>query len=191
MSRRVYKPAFPLCQYVEFFWRTTNSGTPSYRQRVYPDGAMALAIHLKRPTMTFFIDDQPQCVRVPLLAGPYSRPFDVDSSQSTGVIGVLFRPGAARMFFPVAAHELHNTDVALRDLHPAESDRLLNDVCSSTSEQAQFLAVERYLKRQLEDASPIHPAVTYAVEQLSREGGVRSIRRIQSDTGLSHTRMIQ
>ena len=38
------------------------------------------------------------------------------------------------MFFPVAAHELHNTDIALSELHPAEADRLLNNVCSATGE---------------------------------------------------------
>jgi AraC-like DNA-binding protein len=191
MSRRVYKPAFPLSQYVEFIWRATNSGTLPSRQRVYPDGAMALVIHLKKPTMTFFVDAEPQTIRVPLLAGPYSRSFDVDPSESTEVIGILFRPGAARMFFPVAAHELHNIDVALRDLYPGEADQLLNDLCSATGEQRQFHVVERYLKRKMIKAAPIHPALSYAVEQLSREDAVGGIRRIQLETGLSHTRFIQ
>src|ERR1700723_2688114 len=113
MSRRVHKPAFPLSQYVELIWRTTNSGTLPSRQRVYPDGSMALVIHLKQPTLSFFIDVQSQSIRVPLLAGPYPRSVHIDPSESTAGIGVLFRPGAARMFFPVAAHELHNTDIPL------------------------------------------------------------------------------
>ena len=191
MSRRVHKPAFPLSQYVELIWRVTNSGTLPSRERVYPNGAMALVIHLKKPTLSFFVDDEPQSIRVPLLAGPYSRSFHIDPSESTEVIGILFRPGAARMFFPVAAHELHNTDIALSELHPGEADRLLNDVCSATGEHVQFQVVERYLNRKLTNAAPIHPAVRYAVEQLSREGAVGSIRRIQLDTGLSHTRFIQ
>lgn len=191
MSRRIHKPAFPLSQYVELIWRGTNSGALLSRQRVYPDGAMALVIHLKKPTLSFFVDDESQSIRVPLLAGPYSRPFHVDPSQSTEVIGILFRPGVARMFFPVAAHELHNTDIALSELHPGEADRLLNDVCSRTDEHFQFLVLERYLTRKLTNAAPIHPAVRFAVEQLSREGAVGSIRRIQLDTGLSHTRFIQ
>jgi AraC-like DNA-binding protein len=191
MSRRVYKPAFPLGQYVELFWRVTNTGGLPSRQRVYPNGAMALVLHLKKPTMCFFVDDEPQSIRVPLLAGPYSKSFHIDPSESTAVIGILFRPGAARMFFPVAAHELHNTDIALSELHPGEADRLLNDVCSATGEQAQFLVVERYLNRKLANAAPIHPAVRYAVDRLSSEGALGSIRKIQVETGLSHTRFIQ
>jgi AraC-like DNA-binding protein len=152
---------------------------------------MALVIHLDKPSTSFFIDGKAFSVRVPLIAGPYSRSFDIDPSRSTSVIGILFRPGAARVFFPVAAHELHNTDIALRELHSGEADRLLNDVCSATDDHARFLVLEEYLSRKLANAAPIHPAVGYAVEQLSREGTVRRVRRIQLDAGLSHTRFIQ
>jgi len=191
MPQRVCRPAFPLSQYVEFIWQAANHGMPSSRQRVYPNGAMALVIHLEKPTMSFFVDDKPNSIRVPLLAGPWSRSFQIDPSQSTAVIGVLFRPGAARMFFPVSAHELHNTDIALSKIHRGDADRLLNDVCSVTGEHAQLLMVEQYLNQKLRNAAPIHPAVRYAVEQLTSEDGVRGIRRIQLDTGLSHTRFIQ
>jgi AraC-like DNA-binding protein len=171
-------------------WRVTNSGAVPSRQRIYPNGAMALVIHLKKPTVSFYIDDAPQSIRVPLLAGAYSRSFHIDPSESTAVIGVLFRPGTARMFFPVAAHELHNADIALSELNLGEADRLLNDVCSATGELAQFRVLERYLNQKLKTAAAIHPAVRYAVEQLSRDDGVR-VRQIQLDTGLSHTKFIQ
>jgi len=191
MSLRVHKPAFPLSQYVEFIWRATRSDALPSRQRIYPDGAMALVIHLNRSTATYFVDDETHTIRVPLLAGPYSRSFHIDPSQATAVLGILFRPGAARVFFPVAAHELHNADIALSELDPGEADRLLNSVCSAAGEPAQLLAVEQYLMSKLDGAAPLHPAVRYAVRQLSREGGVRSVRKIQLDTGLSHTRFIQ
>jgi AraC-like DNA-binding protein len=190
MTHRIHRPALPLSQYVELIWRVSNSGMLPSRQPVYPNGAMALVIHLRKPTVSFYIDDEPYSIRVPLLAGPYSRSFHIDPSESTAVLGVLFRPGAARMFFPVAAHELHNTDIALSDLNPLEADRLLNDVCSAIDERAQFMVLENYLNRKLKSAAAIHPAVKYAVEHLSRDSGIR-VRQIQLNTGLSHTRFIQ
>src|ERR1035438_1181010 len=93
MSRSVHKPAFPLSQYVELIWRVTNSGMLPSRQRVYPNGAMALVIHLKKPTLSFFVDDAPQSIRVPLLAGPYSRSFHIDPSESTEGQCCKFRNG--------------------------------------------------------------------------------------------------
>ncbi|UWZ82472.1 AraC family transcriptional regulator [Occallatibacter riparius] len=190
MALRVYRPPLPLSQYVEFMWRATGSGLQPSRQRIYPDGSMALVIHLRRESTCFFIDDQACSVRVPLLAGPWSRSFQIDPSQSSPAIGVVFRPGAARMFFPVAAHELHNIDITLCDLDRGDANRLLNDVCSAVGIDAEFRALERYLHMKLAEARPLHPAIRYAVDQLSREGVSASIQRIQTDTGLSHTRFI-
>jgi AraC-like DNA-binding protein len=190
LSHRVYKPAFPLTRYVDSIWRTTHAGTPSPRQRVYPNGAMALVLHLKQPTLSFFLDDERQSIRVPLLAGPYSRAFEIDPSESTAVIGVLFRPGAARTFFPVAAHELHNADIALSELNPSEAEQLLNDVCSASGEDEQLLAVEEYLRQKMRDGAAVHPAIDYVVECMSRDGGMR-LGHIQQDIGLSHTRLNQ
>jgi AraC-like DNA-binding protein len=172
-------------------WRATASGLPPSRQRIYPDGSMALVIHLQKETTCFFVDDRPCNVRVPLLAGPWSRSFQIDPSQSAPAIGVVFRPGAARMFFPIAAHELHNIDIALSDFDRDEANRLLNEVCSAGDIPSEFLALERYLDMKLAQAVPPHPLIRYAVDQLSREGVVSSIQKIQTDTGLSHTRFIQ
>ncbi len=191
MAQRIYKPSFPLSRYVEHIWRTANAGLPSSRRRVYPNGAMALVIHLKKPTASYYFDDRVLSVRVPLLAGPYSMSFHMDPSESTEVIGILFRPGAARAFFPVAAHELHNEDIALSELYPSEADCLLNELCAAPGEDAQFLVVEHYLSRKLNRAGPMPAAVAYAIEQLSGGGGPRSIRQIQLDTGFSHTRFNQ
>jgi AraC-like DNA-binding protein len=192
MSYRLYEPSFPLRQYVDFIWRVENAraSAPS-RQRIYPDGAMALVVHLRKPTATYFIDDETHSIRVPLLAGPYSRSFQIDPSQPTAAIGVQFRPGAARAFYPVAAHELHNADIALSDLDPAEADRLLNEICSATGADAQLRAMERYLNEKLVSSAAIHPVVGYAVEQLSRTGAAGGVGRIQAETGLSHTRFIE
>jgi len=191
VSQRIYKPPLPLSQYVEYIWRTANSGAPPSRERVYPNGAMALVIHLRKPTASYYFENRVLTVRVPLLAGPYSMSFHMDPSESTEVIGVLFRPGAGRVFFPVPVHELHNDDVALNDLYPSDADLLLNELCSATNMDAQFQVVERYLCRNLSKAIPIHPAVGYAIEQLCSEGAFRNVRQIQRDTGFSHTRFNQ
>lgn len=190
MSYRIYQPSLPLSQYVKVMWSIRSLQAAPSRRLVYPDGAMALVIHLNKSTATYFVGNETHTIQVPLLAGPYSRSFHIDPSQSTAVVGVVFRPEAARVFFPVAPHELHNIDVSLSQLYPGEADSLLNDVCSASGESAQFLTLERYLNRKLANAAQIHPAVTYAVEQLSREG-TGSIRKIQSVVGLSHTRFIQ
>jgi AraC-like DNA-binding protein len=191
MEYLVHKPAPPLADFVQFMWRMTNPGAPSSRRRVYPDGAMSLVIHLANPTSTFFINDEQFNIKVPLLAGPYSHAFDVDPSLSTALIGVVFQPFAGRAFFPIAAHELHNVDISLGDLLPYDSDELLEAVCTAPDAHSQFMSLERYLNKRLTNAFPIHPKIRYAVGQLSRTGGLRRVRKVQTDIGLSHTRFIQ
>ena len=191
MPLRLHKPELPLSRYVAQMWWKGNSGLPPSRQRIYPDGAMALVIHLDRPSISYVLDEKSYSVRVPLLAGPYSRSFLVDPSLATSVLGIVFRPGAARVFFPVAANELENVDIALRDLEPLDADQLLNDLCQETDPWALFRTAERYLMRKLKSAPPIHPVVEYAVWQLSSPGRMPSVREVRMETGLSHTRFIQ
>jgi AraC-like DNA-binding protein len=169
----------------------TSSETPSSRQLVCPDGTMELVIHLKERALHFFErDGKRHSIRVPLLAGPYSRSFYIDPSEFSAVIGIRFHPGAARMVFPVAAYALHNTDIPLAELYPEEADRLLNELCSASGERSQVLVIERFLQRRLANAAPLHPAIRYAVKQLSQDGAA-TVRDIQSNLGLSHTRFIQ
>src|SRR4030081_2317765 len=106
-----YTPKSPLSTYVESIWRMSSDGALSSRQRICPNGTMSLVIHLANRNLVYFDAAGRQSVRVPLLAGPYSTSFLIDPSEYTAVLGVRFRPGAARFFFPVQAHELHNIDV--------------------------------------------------------------------------------
>jgi AraC-like DNA-binding protein len=191
MSFKAYEPAFPLRRYVDFLYRVDPQGAPPSRRRIYPDGAMQLVIHLQSPAATFFLDDRVHTIRAPLIAGPYSRSFEIDPSKSGLIIGVQFRPGAAHRFHRIAAHELSNTDISLGDLNRAEADGLLNRICSAASEHAQFRVVEEYLRDKLALGVETHPAIDYAVEQFARLGGSCGIGKIQVATGLSHTRFIQ
>lgn len=186
-----YQPGFPLSEFVESIWSMSHSGVPSSLQRVCPTGAMELVIHLAERTMTFYIDEASQTVRAPLIAGPYSKSFLVDLSDFTAVLGVRFRPGAARLFFPVRADELHNLDIPLDDLFPKDAARMVDQLSSVHDFAAQCRVIEKYLKDKLRYGVPLHPAVQHAVSEFLREPGMRAIADVQSETGLSHTRFIQ
>ncbi len=191
MQHLFHTPAFPLSQYVDLIWRVGSQAEPTSRRCVYPNGAMALVIHPTRPVASYFVDGVQHKIVVPLLAGPYSRSFHVDPSLFGGSIVVHFRPGVAPLFFPIAAHELHNADIALSQLNRSEADQLLNEVCAAPDARSQIRRVECYLMRKLVKAEPLHAAILHAVAVLSREGGAGTIQRVQQDVGLSHTRFIQ
>jgi methylphosphotriester-DNA--protein-cysteine methyltransferase len=152
---------------------------------------MELVIHLADRTLSFFDGPTRHTIRSPLLAGPYSKSFLVDPSEMFAVLGVRFQPGAARLFFPVRADELHNLDIALEDLFPSEAARLIDQLSSARGFAAQCRVLERYLTEKLRKAGPLHPAVQHAVHELVHSPGMRAISELQSETDLSHTRFIQ
>jgi AraC-like DNA-binding protein len=185
MSFFSYIPETPLSAFVESIWSMTNGRTTASRERICPDGTMALVIHLTDRNLSFLDGDNRQSVRVPLLAGPYSKSFLVDRSEFTAVLGVRFKPGAGRVFFPVPPYELHNSDVALGDLDPPEAELL-----SSGTPAARVRVIERYLAGKIPSGPPLHPAVRYAVQEFLKVG-VRAIADVEWETGFSHTRFIQ
>lgn len=152
---------------------------------------MELVVHLAKRNLSFYDGTNWQRVRVPLLAGPYSRSFLIDPSEFTAVLGVRFKPGACGVFFPIPAHELHNTDVPLHDFYPNEADRLYNELLAAGTRRAQFQVFERYLIGKIPRGLVVHPVVEYALREFLKEPCWRAIADVQSETGFSHTRFIQ
>jgi hypothetical protein len=66
----------PLGRFVERIWSISNSGAPSSRQHISPNGgAMQLVIDLMDRSLSFLEGSEEHRVRVPLLAGPAERRF--------------------------------------------------------------------------------------------------------------------
>ena len=169
----------------------SDSGASARRRLVCPHGAMELVINLADRNLSFFDDRSSQCVRVPLLAGAYSKSFLIDPAEYTRVLGVRFKAGRAGLFFRVPAHQLQNADVALEDLYPREGERLRDQLLSAGGLRQQFQTLEVYPARKLARATPLHPVIEHAVDEFMHRPGVRTIAAVQADVGLSHTRFIQ
>jgi len=170
-----YRPGPPLAEFVDSMWQMTNQGLRPSRHRICPTGSSALVIHLADSHLSFFDRGRRHSVRIPLLAGPYSRSFLIDPSELTAVIGVRFRPGAGRIFFPVPAHELHNLHVPLDELFPGEGARLLDRLLFAGTSERRFGILERYLAGKLADATFPDAAVQHAVVAFLRRAGVCAI----------------
>ena len=152
---------------------------------------MQLVIHLADRSLSFFEGPERHSVRVPLIAGPYSKAFSIDPAEFTAVLGVQFKPGAARLFFRLPANELHNMDVPLEDLYPQDVSRLRDQLLSAEGLAAKFQMLEQYLLGRVRGATPLHPAVEYSVGEFTRRPGIRAVAEVQAETGISHTRFIQ
>jgi AraC-like DNA-binding protein len=191
MPCRTYQPLTQLSQLVEMLWYIWNAPGSPPRYLICPNGAMDLLIHLHDRAVTLYTDAACERVRGPLLAGPKSQSLSIDPAEFTAVLGVRFRPGAARLFFPLPADELHNSGVPLSDLYPREAELLREEILSIPGLDGKIAALQRYLIGRLPAAVPIDPAVEHAVREFDGHRGVRPVSEVQSEMGLSHTRFIQ
>lgn len=167
-------PKAPLGAFVELFW-LYESAVAHPAERLMPTGSMELVITLRAPK------------RELIVAGPYSRPALLDTSQPSLVIGAHFRPGGAFPFLRVPAGELHNLDVTLEDIWGAEAARLLHErLVAAPTPDAKFDILEQTM---IARATTLERkgAVPWAVQQL----GHHTVAEVTSAIGMSDRGFIE
>ena len=112
-------PQRPLSDFVDLFWLYEGMEGASGRERLLPTGTIELVIGLRDDTGNIYPRDRessPLNFSGPLVCGPHSEYFAIDSVQTIHVIGIHFKPGGAFPFLGVPAGELQNRHVSLDDL---------------------------------------------------------------------------
>jgi hypothetical protein len=90
-------------------WTQTITGCEPYTHRVLPDACVDI----------IFVNDNP-----PIVAGPSTNAFMIQSQPGTRVVGARLRPGRVRDFLGVPAAELLNETASLSDLGKLTARRL-------------------------------------------------------------------
>src|SRR5215208_3931263 len=139
-----HRPAPPLSDFVDFLW-CLSEGPTHPTERILPGGTTELVINLCDNGISI-IDPQR---RDPLrrfsgtvVAGPYSRYFDIDASRHSEMVGVHFNPGGAQPFLGTSSKELLDTHVDLDQLWGTEAERLRTRACEARSPAMRFAVLE-------------------------------------------------
>jgi AraC-like DNA-binding protein len=85
----------------------------------------------------------------PHVAGPATHTHVVDVAASTIVVGIRFRPGAARAVFGCDAHELRDADLQLRAVCGVSASVLDAELSATPTHDAMRAALERWARRRL------------------------------------------
>jgi len=182
-------PTPPLAKFVEYVW--ASQGAPAHaKERVVPTGTLELLVNL--------VDDQ---VRISdatgqdrwlssgaAVSGAYRRPFTFDTRKNASVVGVHFRPGCAGAVLGVPPGELIDRHVDLDALWGRRARELRERLCTAATAHQRFAILESELASRL-DKRRVHPAVTYALDQLARPQA--RVGDIAKQTNLSPRRLIE
>lgn len=194
MGYRRYVPGAPLAEYVACIWLYEADILDDVYERCLPTGAADLVVNLRAAPLSVFPNQDltcPQFTCGPLLYGPHSEFFVMQRCVTSSVLGVHFRPGGAAALFRTPADELHNRALPLEALWGARANELHEQLLIAGALHQRFRIIERALLAQLSRALAPHPAVVWALRELQRTGGKRTVAALSKRIGLSARRLSQ
>lgn len=180
MNLIIYTPQPPLADFVEMFWLMNGPAPPHAREHLLPMPTVELVIDLRATSGS----------RVPLLCGPHSERFVIDTASQAAVMGVHFRPGGAFPFFKAPAGELHNTRMCLDSLWPGRTSELRERLLETPAPLARFQILERFLLARAVRPLARHPAVDFALRAF-QDVQPLSVSAVVERTGWSQRRFIE
>jgi AraC-like DNA-binding protein len=184
-----YKPKPPLSDYIHEIWLWKDYHPPHSKERILPFGTMELIVNLSDEPMTMFYPYdgyKPHSFYGPIVAGPRSEFFLVDTSRPASVLGVFFKFGAAMSFFGTSGRDLLNFHAPLDVFWGVQAMDLYCQLLHATTPLERFHIVEAALLRRLHQRR--HHVVDFALNAFNRS---HNVSHVIDQIGISPTRFIQ
>jgi len=187
-----HTPSGVLSRFVDYFWWLSDA--PVHQQeRIVPTGTLELVINLNADLFEIRGSDEEACAKRfsgAMVSGAYGRYFVIDTRAHASLLGIHFKPGAARTMLGPPLGELADLHVDLEQLWGPLARELRERLATATDPAARFLLLEEALLSRLARTSTApHAAVAAALHQLS--GGRPSIGEVSAGLGLSRRRFIE
>jgi AraC-like DNA-binding protein len=195
MNMFTYVPKPPLSHFINEFWLWKDYTPLHPRERILPSGgAMELIVNLSdEPMILYYGKDsfQAHSFYGPIVAGPRSEYFLVDTSRPMSVLGVYFKPGGAAPILGIPLGELHNLHIPLELLWGVDAFALYERLLLCPRPQQCFKVLESVLMARLMGYDGQHAAVSYALKSIHHIPPPQQISWIVDSIGLSATHFIR
>jgi AraC-like DNA-binding protein len=193
MLFRLYRPGPPLSDFVENFWLYDGYASPHLKERIFPSGTFELVFNLREDELRIYRGpqlDEASRFSGAIVSGPYGGFFGSDTAEEASVMGVHFRPGGAFPFLGLAASELADSHINLRDIWGGAGSEVHERLSSKQSSARRFRILEEALISHQFRALEHHPAVALALDRV-RDAPSRSfVRTLVREAGISQRRFI-
>ena len=184
MISKVHIPAPPLSQFVASLWYYCDYTPLTAVEKMLPTAGTGMVINLAEDRFT--VEDE--SYRGAIWAGLFTKPFLLATPQQSHTLGVSLQPGGAFPLLGLPASEISNQHLALEDLWGQKARCLRERLLTAGSPESMFDIVEKFLLDLLYRSAGRHPAVTYALAELSHTVPQRTVADIGASTGFSNSR---
>lgn len=178
-------PRAPLSHLVEMIWDWEAAFHSHRLERILPVANAGLIINLAED-QTRVYDEQYRCTRFSgsTLDGPRTRSNIIDTEEQVAVMGVMFRPGGAAMFFRERMDRLANDSVDLEDLVGNSALLLREQLLEADSPHSRLALLMRWLEKRASPAASTNP-IGHALAVLDSDPRIGALIVAARDLGCS------
>lgn len=188
-----YNPGPPLSDFIENFWLYEGYVSPHLRERIFPSGTFEVVFNLRDDELRIYKAARPDYgarFSGAIVSGPYEGFFITDTAEEASVMGVHFKPGGAFPFLNLAADELADAHIDLRDAWGTAADEIHRRLCIERSPDRRFRLLRNALLSHLLRPLEHHPAVSLALNGFRHDTSRAAVRKWAQEAGLSDRRFI-
>ncbi len=183
-----HSPGPQLAPFIRKLWYVCSPGVLSGCERVLPTGNAQLILNLASDHCTGFTATGDRIPQSPtLLVGAQTSAQLIAVSDLAELIGVVFRPGGLRCFFPEPADRFSFAETPL-DTVWRQAASLRNQLRQAATPAARFTLLERALLSRL-NPRPRNPAVQHALSLIHRAAPGLTVAGLARTTGRSPRRL--
>lgn len=166
---------------------------PHDLERRLPDGSLDLIIDLDDEEIRVAADEEsaPLRLRGPVVSGPHTRSFVIDTARPRRLLGLHFRAGGAFPFLGHPAGMVQDAHVELSALWGRAAHDLHGRLLDAPTPEARFALLEEALTARRPAARPGHPAVDLALCRLQTSTEPPRIADLAAESGVSWRRFIE
>lgn len=186
------EPRPPLSKFVSQLWYGENGPTHSH-ESFLPTGEFDLVVNTRDGVLRIYDPgkiDVPAVYTGPLVAGPHTRSYVIDTDQQASLLGAKFRPGGAYAFFGLSADVLRDQHVPLEELWGSAAIKLQDEATAAKTPEARITVLEEAMAARLASARRTHPAIGHAVRRFHMRHGVEYVAAVAAEVDLSSHRFI-
>jgi AraC-like DNA-binding protein len=173
-----YRPGPPLADFVDLFWYYEDYAPPHREESVLPMATTELVIH---------VDGSHRC---PVVSGPHSKPFVLNTSQPASMVGVHFKPGGAFAFLNGSMAGLHNAHATLESLWGRKSAEVQDRLMACRTPDGKFRILEQALVKTARNTLARHAAIEFALNEFTASEQVPTVAYVTERVGLRPKRFI-
>lgn len=178
-------PPAPLHHFIESIWDFQARARPHALERVLPVPAAGLILDLAE-ARTRVYDEALNCsdFSAMTLDGPRTRSLIIDTEEQVAVMGVVFRPGGASLFFRERLDRLLNDSVDLEALVGSSANLLREQLLEARSARRRLAQLLRWLQQRSTALRPCS-ALQHALRTLDARPRIDALAATARELGCS------